>query len=274
MPGISSARSAADFPTDPAYADGWQAGDNGGFGFTGWGFNGTYTSAVQNNMSTSPYNALGTPVWTLFNPVAPAHGSPNPPDTVPPTGDIVRAGRGIVGGLQIGQTFSTTVDNPTERQFFKGYTIRLVSGGKNTEYNGTAVSRLAVGTFEYFSYGKWYAAGASNPGTTLFDTDTSAAGMRLDVTLTGANTYSLTMTPLANPLAAYSQSGTLAGTGTIDWIEYELYNTDSDWNPGVAPNPQNTDFYIGGMSIVPEPSSLAFFGLGSAGLLFMRRRKK
>src|SRR5207247_1715924 len=106
-------------------------------------------------------------------------------------------GRGFAeGALQIGQTISTVIDNPTERKFFRGYTIRLVSGGKNTEYGGTAVTRLAVGTFEYFTYGKWYVGGGGATG--LFDTDTDQ-GMRLDVTLTGTDTYSLTMTPLANP---------------------------------------------------------------------------
>ena len=36
------AYSAYDNAGDPAYTDGWQAGDNGGFGFTPWNFDGTY----------------------------------------------------------------------------------------------------------------------------------------------------------------------------------------------------------------------------------------
>jgi hypothetical protein len=162
-------------------ADGWQAGDNGGFGFTGWGFNGTYNSVVQHTLDgTSPYNQLGL-AWTLYNPNGPAVGSPNPPEGGT---DISRAGRGFAqGALQVGQTISAVIDNPTERRFFRGYTIRLVSGGHNTSYGDpTAVSRLAVGTFEYFTYGRWYSPG----NTSLFDTDTDA-GMRLDITLTGAN---------------------------------------------------------------------------------------
>jgi hypothetical protein len=267
--GIASAQfTALDTPSDAAYSDGWQMGDNGGFGFGPWGNNGTYNSAIQHNMSSSTHNNLGTPVWTLFNPVAPDIGNNNPPN-VPSGGDISRAGRGILGGLQVSQTISTIIDNPTERRFFRGYTIRLVSGGQNTTYGGPAVSRLAVGTFEYFTYGRWY---AGLGGTTLFDTDTQA-GMQIDVTLTGANSYYLKMTPLANPSNFYSEFGTLAGSGTIDWIQFELYNTDSDHNPSPGSGTlAGTDFYVGSMSVVPEPSSLALLGLGS-GLLFMRRRK-
>ena len=32
------AGNAFDNASDPVYADGWQAGDNGGFGFTAWDF--------------------------------------------------------------------------------------------------------------------------------------------------------------------------------------------------------------------------------------------
>src|SRR5213594_896522 len=85
---------AADYPTNSAYADGWQAGDNGGFGFTGWSFYGTYTSATQHALdNSSPYNNLGL-AWTLYlpngnlpeNPIftPDPNDSPNPP---PPPGE-------------------------------------------------------------------------------------------------------------------------------------------------------------------------------------------
>src|SRR5262245_24488568 len=81
--GTANAQIAADSPTDAAYADGWQAGDNGGFGFTGWSFSGTYTSATQHAMdSTSPYHPAGL-AWALYLPNGNLPGqsddSPNPP---------------------------------------------------------------------------------------------------------------------------------------------------------------------------------------------------
>ena len=131
----------------------------------------------------------------------------------------------------LSQTISVVIDNPIERRFFRGYTVRFNTGGGNTVYAGTPQSRMAVGTFEYFTNGQWFATGTGgNP--TLFDTDTDQ-GMRIDLTLTGVDTFNLVMTPLDNPGLAFSKSGTLAGPAgsPIDWVEFELFNTDSDFFP-------------------------------------------
>jgi hypothetical protein len=228
---------------DPVYADGWQAGDNGGFGLGPWDFHLTYNSPVQQAInSTSPYNQLGT-AWTLFNPKGPE------PNSSGEGTDLGQAGRLIIGDLQPGQTISVVIDNPTERRFFRGYTVRFNSGGGNTIFGGAATARLAVGTFDYFTNGQWYASGSGgNP--TLFDTDTDE-GTRIDLTLTGVDTFNLVMTPLDNPGAAYSKSGTLEGMAgsPINWIEFEMYNTDSDFYPDPSPDPQPTDFYISSIQI-------------------------
>src|SRR5215831_11289326 len=101
--GAANGQIAADYPTDPAYADGWQAGDNGGFGFTGWSFYGTYVSATQHAMdSLSPYHPAGL-AWTLYLPNGnlpqQSLDSPNPPPGPSGTGtDLSRAGRGFAEG--------------------------------------------------------------------------------------------------------------------------------------------------------------------------------
>jgi len=131
---------------------------------------------------------------------------------------------------------------------------------------------MAIGTFEYGTNGKWYSSGTGGDPS-LFDTDTDA-GMRIDFTLTGADTFDLVMTPLDNPALAFTKSGTLEGTGPIDWIEFELYNTDSDFFPALAASGQAaTDFYIRSIeiSVIPEPSA-ALWVLGAAGLAMRRRR--
>jgi hypothetical protein len=278
------AQIAADNTSDPVYADGWQAGDNGGFGLGPWNFDGTYNSPVGQALnSTSPFNQLGT-AWTLFNANGPNDlGPPGPdgdgPDNPPSGGtDLSQAGRAIVGNLPIGATVSVEIDNPTERKFFRGYTVRLNTGGGNTVYAGAPQSRLAIGTFEYFTNGQWFATGTGGDPT-LFDTDTDG-GMRIDVTLTGTNTYSLTMTPLDNPGAAFSKSGNLEGPAgaPIDWIEFEIYNTDSDFYPTqvVGAAPAATDFYINNITIVPEPHSvvLSLIGAGGALLALGTRRRR
>ena len=262
---------AADSATNAPYDNGWQAGDNGGFGFGPWDFTGTYNTPVGQTMDIfSAPNDLGR-AWTLFNADAP----PGPGSGT----DIAQAGRAIPGGLATGDTLTVVIDNPTERQFFRGYTVRFNTGGGNTVYAGVPQSRMAVGTFEYFTNGKWYATGTGgNP--TLFDTDTNH-GMRIDLTLTGVNTFHLEMTPLNNPGIAYQKSGTLAGPAgaPINWVEFELFNTDSDWYPSQTITGGETDFYISYMQIsgpiVPEPSTalLAMAGAAGSGALVRRKRE-
>ena len=270
---------AADYATNSIYAGGWAAGQNGGFGFGPWSFTtDTITDGVtrMNAMdSTSPYDPFGV-AWTLFNPIGPAVGSPNPPDTGTgaPTGDVARAGRALPnGGLKPGQTFSTVISNPTEHKFYRGYTIILSTGSDNIVYGGVGTA-IAAGTFDYFVPGGWYTLqNFSSGGTGLFDTDTTTNGMELDVTLTGTNAYHLVMTPLGNPGIAYSEDGTFTNA-VINWVTYQLYNTDSDFynfTNGIyspATNPQRTDFYIQSMTVSgPAPLTLNIQVLGTNAVL-------
>jgi hypothetical protein len=92
--------------------------------------------------------------------------------------------------------------------------------------------------------------------------------MRLDLTLTSATTYSLTMAPL-NGATPYTHAGTLAG-GPITWVDFRLYHGTST---GAEDPTDNFEISYMTISTVPEPSTLALIGLGSAGLLFLRRRR-
>src|SRR5262249_25645979 len=96
MTGISSAQIvASDHATDPAYAGGWAAGQNGGSGFGAWSFNGTDATPAGVYQGMTGSSPIGT-AWTLF------------------THDIhtglANAGRAINGGLQVGQTFETVIN--------------------------------------------------------------------------------------------------------------------------------------------------------------------
>jgi hypothetical protein len=267
------AQIAADNATDPVYADGWQAGDNGGFGFGPWDFTGTYNTPVGQTIdTTSAFNPFGT-AWTLFNADAPP-GPRDPPNPMTGT-DVSQAGRRIPGNLQPGQTVQIVLANPLQRRFFRGYTVRFNTGGGNTVYNGAPQSRMAIGTFEYFTNGKWYATGTGGDPD-LFDSD-SYSGMRIDFTLTGVNTFNLAMTTLNNDSEIFTKSGTLDGPAgsPIDWIEFELFNTDSDFYPTAIAFPEATDFYISSMTIVPEPQTalLLLFGCGGALMAAVRNRR-
>jgi hypothetical protein len=262
---------AADAATDPAYDDGWDPGDNGGFGFDAWNFDGTYSSPIQHAMDdgSAVHNQLGR-AWTIYNPDAP-----------PSTGtDISSAGRGFPV-LSTGQRLRVVIDNPIQRQFFRGYTIRLNSGGSNTCFMmgctpGTdPVTKFSVGTFEYFTNGEWYATPGGGFAENIFDTETDG-GVQIDFTLTSASTLEVVMLPLDNPGFAETASGTLTNPATepIDWIEFELYNTDSDFHPKVIADPQATDFYIRELEIeqVPEPGAPILWAVGGTVLLLVRRK--
>ena len=177
--------------------------------------------------ASSPHNNVGR-AWTLFNPLGPTPG----PEANDGT-DIARVGRSM--SLQVGQTLSVTLDSPTERNFFRGYTLKLLSGGANTCYAGdncttpafdpdSISTRASVGTFEYFTDGRW--SDGSN-STTLTDVDTSD-GVQIDISLTG-NSYVVKMTSPGNPV--YLNSGALSGAGPIDWVSVEYFGTDSDTYP-------------------------------------------
>jgi hypothetical protein len=273
------ATSAFDSATDLVYNDGWTAGDNGGSGFGPWNFDGTYVSVIQQSMdnglqsgaqASSPHNQIGE-AWTLFNPEGPTPG-PEPNDGT----DIARAGRAI--SLGVGETLKIVVDNPTERNFFRGWAIKLLSGGANNCYAGdncttpafdpgSISTRFAVGTFEYFTYGRWYDGNGDSP---LFDTDTND-GLEIALKLTGSG-VDVTMTSPGNPI--HTDSGSLTGAGPIDWVMIEYFGTDSDTYPSLMSPRGETDFHISRMSIVPEPGAATMLLIGAGGALLGRARRR
>src|SRR6478672_4561635 len=110
--------------------NGWQAGDNGGFGFTPWNFDaGYWYQGTLTQYSHPGFHAIddgaqgGTHYSNPFNNIGKSWdvGSPVGSDGAP------RYGRGFPA-LQVGQTFSAIMDNPTRRQFFKGYFVQLNGG--------------------------------------------------------------------------------------------------------------------------------------------------
>jgi hypothetical protein len=258
---VLHAQVAFDSASDAAYSDGWQAGDNGGFGFQPWNFdNDTLfpVEGIRDVNSSSPFNQVGT-AWRLgLNYLSEGK-------------DIVRVGRGLPAPLQVGQTLSIVMDPPSDTAFFDIETFRLNTGGGNICYGGEGctpgtapLTRFAWSFFNWTDFNEWGRWTASSIGpTSLFNVDKSPGehpdfpagaagtdmGVQLDFTLTGDETYSLTVTPLDNPAAAFSGSGGLenAGTGPIDWIEFMHYGAESN-------DSFPTDWYIKSMQITGGPA--------------------
>lgn len=105
---------ASDHATDPTYAGGWSAGQNGGSGFGAWSFTGTDPAGTQHEMSSAL--PVGT-AWTLFNSSS--------------TTGISIAGRAIPGGLQPGQTFETLSKTLPPIIFFRGFDLGFLNATDN-----------------------------------------------------------------------------------------------------------------------------------------------
>ena len=256
------AANAFDNASDPVYADGWQAGDNGGFGFTPWNFDAGYIFAGTNYIySQAGFKMIddglkfGTQFSNPFNDI----GRSWAVGTSPGDDGAPHIGRGF-SPLQINDTLKVVFDNPTRRQFFKGYFIRLNGGSGGAKGNicnqgnpcsfptGTPVPKMGWDRFEYGTFGEWYVDDVGPRGTAsgVFDTDTAAAGALFQVTRTGSDTYNL----LIHQFGAgtdFTASRTFANAGVpIDWIEFVFFNPISD--SGTPPT-EATDFYIRSMEI-------------------------
>ena len=230
---------AADYATNSNYASGWSAGQNGGYGFGPWSFDGT-TDASNNpdagaQQTISSAAAIGTS-WTLFN--------------LNSSGGISIAGRSINGtnGLQPGQTFEAVIQNPTTYDFYRGFDILFANSTTNLPGgDNTAALRLLV--FNYYST-HW--KGVDNGGTTfipLTSADTGASGMKFDLTLLSTNTYSFTMTPLGNPANAYTQTGTLKADLPINQVTYRLWDNQSSGSNDTADNFEISSMTIQGLML-------------------------
>jgi hypothetical protein len=252
LTGVCHAYTAADYAINPPYSSGWSAGQNGGYGFGPWSFNGTDMTPPGQYQGIGVSSPIGT-AWTELNQSS--------------TTGIANSGRGF-NPMYVGQTLETVVENPTGYHFFRGWDI-LLSNGPDNNPAGNNSAGLFLNVFGYGGLPNWTITdGGGSKVSTVSPAAANAGGMKVDFTLTAGNTYALTLTPLANPLAAYSTTGTLAGSNPISWINFRLYNTMSSGLGDTANN-----FGMSYITITPEPSSLALLAIGASGLAFFRRRK-
>jgi len=146
----------------------------------------------------------------------------------------------------------------------------LFTSGPDNNPGGNNTSALRASVFNYFST-NWKIndgdPGAENTG--INQATVAVAGLKLDLAITSATTYQMTLTPL-NGAPVYSHIGTLNPAGLpITWVDFRLYHGTS-----TGPEDPTDNFEISSMMItVPEPSTFALIGLGFGGLLFFRRRK-
>lgn len=239
---------AADYATNSIYGSGWSAGQNGGYGFGAWSFDGTADPSGNSDPGSQQTMSSASPIgtaWTLFN-LSPGTNNGS---------GISVAGRAIgqVSGLQPGQTFETVIANPTAYHYYGGFDILFYNGTTNLPAGDNAAA-LRTLVFNYYTT-TWKINDYSGTTVTpLTAANTAAAGMKFDFTLTSTNTYSLTMTPLSNPSAAYTQNGTLNTNLPINWINYRLWNGPSSGPNDTADNFEISSMTIAGLTLNIQPA--------------------
>jgi MYXO-CTERM domain-containing protein len=247
-PSLRAADLAADNASQAAYGDGWQDGDNGGFGFGPW-------AITLGEQPTLPRGVVGIGSST-------ANG-----DAAAPTGDIDSAGgrawslssarvlgspkavRPLTGALAVGQTVSFDVDG--------------IGATANADELWVSIGNAADRRWGMAIHAQGTHAGGLVPAWALVTPDTPE-GMRVDFTLTGPDTFTASIRVL-DGRAPVLLAGALDGAAgsAIDRLSF-----------AVAPSLGPIDaFYLNNLAVTPEPGS-AMLGLAALGLLARRRGRR
>jgi hypothetical protein len=205
---------AADDASQPVYADGWQAGDNGGNGFGPWQLD--YSGLLPGLFHDPQFidriplsgNTLGPPAFGLTTSAREL------------LKDTSEARRQFNMALEVGQTFSLDVDgsllDPTAVAFSCGNTIQL--------FGSDGEERFGLYTNNRFLGDKWVVTGDV---TTMIPAEMA---LHVDFTLATADTYNLVLSPIGGGLPLFSQTGAVltgtAGAG-ITSLRISNYGTGS-----------------------------------------------
>lgn len=234
---VLAADAAYDTASNTPYGDGWQTGDNGGFGFGAWALSATSGNGSENgHFVGSGGSAFGTS-WGMYA----------------NSGNTANAVRPFTGSLSVGQTFSISMDNGNVDT---GGTVGLglqTSGGTNR------MEFFFVGGGSDYRYLRTGVMGGSE-GTGIGFT---LAGLRIFVTPQNSTDVRLRVTNADESSELFNQIIVLANASDI--AQVRLFNANAGDN-----TPDNSDLFFDDVA-VPEPTAGM---LGLAGLLALSRRRR
>jgi hypothetical protein len=243
---------ASDTAADPTYNSGWSTGENGGTGFGAWtltqtsgnidGFNGQFIGSSPNiDTSGKAFGEYGN------------------------TGNSAVAYRAFgTGEMYNDSTFHWAMQNGNiDNGDSVGLTLRNGDADANPgNYNtGVRFEFLFIGGNSDYSY-------IDNSGVHDSGIGFTSTGLQLSLQLTGANTYSLTISNGNNTALLGTYSGSLEGAANSSIDSFAAFNNDA--GSGGANNAFFNSFSV---NAVPEPTIAVLFALGG-GIIWFRRRQK
>ena len=246
------AEPAWDDASQEDYLDGWDAGDNGGFGFRPWSFGSVgplpaggwagVGSSTANGDAAAPAgdidSAGGRAWWVSTNvPSSERRGS-------------IAATRRLVGALGVGQRLSFDLD---------GYPNALNADMFRVELGNAGGPRWSFGMDPFFT--RFY-DGVTAGGVLL--APITFEGIHVDVTLTGPDSIAIASRVLGagEPVVVNAALSGAAGSA-IDRITFAV---DPSFGPIDA-------FYVNNLAVTPEPG-LTGAGLLALGAWGLRRRSR
>ena len=251
------------------YNDGWQTGDNGGFGFQPWLLSVSGTGGQLIWKSTTNGDGLDNGIVggvagdgdidTTIGP-NPDNGfvPPNPVNVTDPrswgmwnAGGVTDAIRPFNGVLQVGQQFQVDFDN--------GYVASGQTVGVGL-YNAANQPLWEV----YFIGGNGFYFNHDAAGQVATVVSYGDEGLHVSFVLTGPNSYSMTLTRRDG--VNQTINGILINQGDQNIAEFRAF----DANGQGGGDPYN--FYVNSM-VVPDPPTVGLVVMGLLGAgAFLRRR--
>lgn len=234
---------AQDNAADVAYDNGWQVGDNGGFGFQGWGLGGSVNLSGR-FIGGSQFNANN-----------------DGPQNINTAGRAFGLWANGGGSSSASRQFSvaTQVGNRYRFDFDNGWIANgsVVSAGFRNRFGQEVGTLVFVGGNSSGTYSVWN-------GSQLISTSIgfTGRGLSYELLITSSSTFAATIT-------AKDGSGSQMVSGTFsDQLETFLV---TNGNAGAG---SNHDLFVNSLEIeaVPEPATMLILGAGAA--LAARRRRK